>query len=207
MTGNLPGENSVTQWLVALKAEKPAAGDRLWERYVEKLVRLARKKMGHMNKRSVDEDDIVSEVFADFLLGVKDRRFERLLDRNDLWQVLAMLTERKVINHARREHAAKRGNGKVLGESAFVPSGEFSAAPGISQVPGREPSPEFASETVETLARLMGLLENDQLRALARDNLAGYTQLEIARRNGISLPTVQRKLKMIREIWEREFPT
>jgi len=204
---NMSGDHSVTQWLVALKAEESNAGQFLWERYVEKLARLARKKLAQTGRRSVDEEDIVAEVFTAFLSGVKERRFERLSDRDDLWQVLAMLTERKVISHVRRERAAKRGHGNVRGESAFARSPEFSAGPGIHQVAGREPSPEFAAEVAETLGRLLGLLENDLLRALARDNLAGYTQPEMAERNGVSLPTVQRKLKLIRETWQREYST
>jgi DNA-directed RNA polymerase specialized sigma24 family protein len=137
---------------------------------------------------------------------VKDRRFERLNNRDDLWQILTMLTERNVIGHMRREMAAKRGRGRVQGESAFARPAELSAGPGITQVAGREPTPEFAAEVAETLGRLMGRLDNDLLRALARDNLAGYTQQEMAERNGVSVPTVQRKLKLVREIWQREFP-
>jgi DNA-directed RNA polymerase specialized sigma24 family protein len=200
------GEHSVTQWLAALQADQSASGQRLWERYVEKLARLARKKLAHVSRRSADEDDIVAEVFADFLNGVKERRFERLCDRNDLWQILTMLTERKVITHVRREKAAKRGRGRVHGESAFARPADASAGPGINQVAGREPTPEFAAEVAETLGRLMGLLENDLLRALARDNLAGYTQPEMAERHGISLPTVQRKLRLVREMWRGEIP-
>ena len=201
---NISGENSVTQWLAALKAEQSTAGERLWQRYVDKLARLARKNLVHARRRSADEEDIVAEVFTDFLNGVKDGRFERLCDRSDLWQVLTMLTERRLVSHFRREGAAKRGQGRVRGESAFAHPSGLSAGPGINQIAGREPTPEFAFEVAETLARLMRFLENDLLRALARDNLAGYTQQEMAERNGISLPTVQRKLKLVRELWQRE---
>ena len=98
-----------------------------------------------------------------------------------------------------------RGSGRVLGESALVrPGTEQSSACGIAQVAGREPSPEFAAELADTLSHFMKSLDNDMLRTLARDNLAGYTQEEMAKRNGISLPTVQRKLKLIREKWQRE---
>lgn len=128
------GEHSVTQWLSALKAEQSVAGQRIWERYVEKLARLARAKLGQVSRRTADEEDIVAEVFTDFLNGVKDRRFEWLGDRNDLWQILAMLTERKVIGQIRREKAVKRGQGRVHGESAFANAAGLSAGPGINQV-------------------------------------------------------------------------
>jgi len=198
-------EHSVTDWIAALKIDHSMAGQRLWDQYVEKLARLARKKLGRVSRRSIDEDDVVAEVFADFLQGVQEQRFERLNNRNDLWQVLAMLTERKAIGLVRRETAAKRGRSQTRGESAFERrAGEDSAAAGIGQVPGLEPSPAFAAELADLLGHLLRLLDDDMLRALARDNLAGYTQEEMAERNGIALPTVQRKLKLIREKWDRE---
>ena len=198
-------EHSVTDWIAALKQDHSMAGQRLWEQYVEKLARLARKKLGDLPRRAVDEDDVVAEVFADFLQGVQEQRFERLHDRNDLWQVLAMLTERKAIDLIRRETSAKRGGGHIVGESAFEnPSAGSSAAPGICQVPGFEPDPAFAAELTDLLGHLLRLLDNDMLRALARDNLAGYTQEEMAVRNGIALATVQRKLRLIRERWNLE---
>jgi len=201
----MPNEHSVTEWIAALKSDHSIAGQRLWERYVEKLARLARKKLGGVSRRGADEDDVVAEVFADFLQGVQDRRFDRLHDRNDLWQVLAMLTERRAVGLVRRETAAKRGRSQTRGESVFEsPSGEGAATAGIGQVPGLEPNPAFAAELADMLGHLMGLLDDDMLRALARDNLAGYTQEEMAERNGIAVPTVQRKLRLIREKWNRE---
>jgi DNA-directed RNA polymerase specialized sigma24 family protein len=198
-------ENSVSEWLSALKAEDSIAAERLWERYIEKLARLARRKLGVVPRRAADEDDVAAEVFADFLQGVQERRFERLKDRNDLWQILAMLTERNAIGFVRREMAAKRGRGRVHGESAFIKgAAEATSSPGIGQIAGREPTPEFAIEMADTLNHYFQLLDNENLRALARDNLAGYTQAEIAKRHRISIPTVQRKLKLIRAKWQRE---
>ena len=198
-------EHSVTNWIAALKQGNSLAGQRLWEQYVEKLVRLAHMKLGSLPKRAVDEDDVVAEVFTDFLQGVKERRFERLYDRHDLWQVLAMLTERKAIDVIRRETGAKRGGGQIRGDSAFDnQAAGSSAAHGIGQIPGFEPDPAFAVELTDLLGHFLSRLDNDMLRALVRDNMAGYTQEEMATRNGIALATVQRKLKLIRERWNLE---
>ncbi|MBM4092203.1 MAG: hypothetical protein FJ276_22660 [Planctomycetes bacterium] len=58
-----------------------------------------------------------------------------LENREDLWQVLAMLTERRAIAERRRECADKRGGGNNRGESVFEQAGaNGSAAPGIDQV-------------------------------------------------------------------------
>jgi len=197
-------EHSVSNWLKALSAEPRDVSTRIWDRYVEKLARLAKKKLTQSNRRVIDEEDIVLDVFTDFLSGAKEGRFERLNDRHDLWQILAMLTERKVISHLRWEKAAKRGYGTVRGESAFLNVMSGNSSTGISNVASREPTAEFSFDVAETLGQLMGILETDLLRALVRDSLAGYTQQEMAERNRISLPTVQRKMKMVREIWTKE---
>ena len=197
-------ERSVTQWLESLKADRSLAGQRLWERYVEKLARLARRKLGSANRREADEEDIVIEVFTDFLEGLKRGRFSRLADRQDLWQILTMLTERKVIDQRRRQRAAKRGEGKVQGESVLWNVAGSRAHPGIGEIAGLQPTPQFAAEVADNLRTLLEGLPNDLLRELARDSLAGYTQEEMAKRHHLSLPTIQRKLRLIRTQWQPE---
>ena len=59
---------------------------------------------------------------------------------------------------------------------------------------------------VETTERLLGLLDNEELRRIARMRLEGYQNGEIAEQIGRSLPTVERRLKVIREIWKAEGP-
>ena len=203
---NSSGEQSVTQWLVALRADQSTAGEKLWERYVAKLARLARKKLGNSSRRSFDEEDIVIEVFTDFLSGVKDRRFKLLSNREDLWQVLAMLTERAAINQIRRETAAKRGKGHVRGESAFAAPFEESAGPGIQRIAGREPTPEFAAEVADQYRRWMSALGSEELVQLAEWKMEGFTNEEIALKCGRTTRTIERKLSLIRQILVHELP-
>ena len=48
----------------------------------------------------------------------------------------------------------------------------------------------------------MGLLRDDTQREIARLRLEGYENTEIAEKTGVSLRSVERKLKLIRETWE-----
>jgi DNA-directed RNA polymerase specialized sigma24 family protein len=57
---------------------------------------------------------------------------------------------------------------------------------------------------VEAVDRLFGLLDDQELRRIALTKLEGYSNEEIAVEIGRSLPTVERRLKMIREIWKAE---
>ena len=198
-------EESVTAWLDALKAGRSCAEAQLWQRYVEQLVRLARRKLGRTQRRAADEEDVVLSAFAAFLQGVKEGRFTQLEDRDDLWQVLVMLTERKAIGLRRRELAVKRGKGQLRGESALLPahgtSGQHAA---MDAVAGQEPTPAFAAEVTDNLRHLLDRLDDDIQRQIALRKLEGYTNEELAGRLGISLRAVERKLHLIRRKWETE---
>ena len=100
----------------------------------------------------------------------------------------------------RHDNAAKRGGGAVRGESALVaPGGD--GEPGLLQVMGREPSPEFACRVAEEFRHLLDELGDDELRQVALWKMEGYTNAEIAGKLGYVEKTVERKLKVIRTIW------
>jgi hypothetical protein len=49
---------SVTEWLVRLKAGDQAAGQQLWQRYLDPLIRLAERKLGAAPRTMADEEDV-----------------------------------------------------------------------------------------------------------------------------------------------------
>ncbi|MDA1051275.1 MAG: ECF-type sigma factor [Planctomycetota bacterium] len=196
--------DTVTAWLDRLKADDSDAAVDLWHRYVGELIRLARSKLGRSPRRAADEEDVVVSAFDAFFRGVEDGRFSRLNDRDDLWQVLVMLTERKAINQIRRERAAKRGDGRLRGESALAGAHGSSYPNGLGQVAANEPTPEFAAQFREQFGQLLNCLDDDLLRQIAVGKLEGYTNTELAERLNLSLRAVERKLSIIRRRWERE---
>ena len=117
-----------------------------------------------------------------------------------------MLTERTAVDQRRRELAKKRGGGEVLGESAIGrPHQDQSATPGVAQLAGNEPAPEFALQVAEELElRLQALAVDPELRQIALDKLAGYTNAEISQRLRIGVRSVERQLSMIRKIWNED---
>jgi DNA-directed RNA polymerase specialized sigma24 family protein len=68
----------------------------------------------------------------------------------------------------------------------------------------REPSPAYAALLAEESRRLLERLDNEQLRAIALYKLEGHTNDEIAGKLGCERVTVQRKLRLIRQIWGQE---
>jgi DNA-directed RNA polymerase specialized sigma24 family protein len=198
----MSASHSVTCWLQQLKAGDLAAAQPLWERYLTQLVRLARGKLGGARPRAADEEDVALSAFDLFCRGVARNRFPQLSDRNDLWGLLLTLTEHKAIDLVRRERRQKRGGGRVGGESALPhsPEGEH----GIEQVIGPEPTPAFAAQVAEECQRLLDLLDEDELRDIALWKMEGHTNAEIARKLDCAEPTVERRLKLIRNTWKKE---
>src|SRR5690242_10311307 len=139
--------DSVTLWISQLKQGDQSAAQRLWERYVDQLVRLARKKLGRTSRRVADEEDLANAAFAGCIRGIAAGRFPRMNDRNDLWQMLVKVTDRKSVDHHRRARAAKRGGGAVRGDSVFAGKDPHDSSPaGFSQVIDSAPTPAFAAE-------------------------------------------------------------
>jgi DNA-directed RNA polymerase specialized sigma24 family protein len=192
-------ESSVSAWLGPLKEGDPQAAQELWNRYFQKLVRLARKKLEGAPKRMADEEDVALSAFNSFCEGAAQGKFPRLDDRDNLWRVMVVITARKASRFAERERRKKRGGGNLVGESVFA-SGDQDIAAGMQQVVGGEPTPEFAAQFAEEHERLLSLLDED-LRQIAQWKLEGYTNEEVAQKASCGVRTVQRKLNRIRMEW------
>ncbi len=197
-------DDSVSQWIDGLKAGDEAATARLWQRYYRRLVGLARKKLGDSSRRVADEDDVVVSAFRSFCQRAQEDRFPDLRDRDDLWHLIVHITERKAYDQLRDQTRKKRGSGRVAGESTFLDLQASSGGAGINEVAGPEPTAEFTAEMVEAVDRLFDQLADDGLRQIALHKLEGYTNDEIAKKIGRSPPTVKRRLRLIREKWQRE---
>jgi len=197
----MPSAGSVTHWLGLLKAGDHAAAQPLWERYFQHLVRLARARLRGAPKRMADEEDVALSAFDSFCRGAAEGRFPQLVDRNDLGQLLVLITARKAIHLLQHERRQKRGGGKVQGETELAGADE---EPLLAQVIGQEPTPEFAAQVAEECSDLLGRLEDDGLREIAVRKMEGYSNEEIAKQLNCSLSTVERRLRMIRKYLEQQ---
>lgn len=196
-------ERSETYWLEELKAGRLDAASPLWTKYFARLQGLARQKLSGSPRRIADEEDVALSAFHSFCRGVKNDRFRKLATRNDLWQVLAMLTTRKAIRQIERERAQKRGGGRVRGESVFVNrDGEVDPS-GLEQLIGEGPTPEFEAAAEEQFQALLDRLDQPVLREIALLKLEGRSNQAIADRIERNVRSVERKLKLIRSIWSQ----
>lgn len=205
---------SVTDWITHLKAGDEKAAQKLWERYYARLVRLADNCLRELPRRAADEEDVAQVAFAAFFRAIEECRYPQLRCREDLWSLLVEITENKATDLWRRERAEKRGGGKVRGDSAFNNGDSNAEANGLEQLANDDPTPEFAAMLVEQFGDRIGALtpyDDDQrtLRTVALLKLEGYSNVELVEHfqrsnRRVSLRSVERKLKLIRDIWSHE---
>ena len=85
---------SITRCVADLKGGDHAAAQVLWERYFDRLVRLARRRLAISRRTGADadEEDAALSAFDSFCAGLAGGRFPRLEDRDDLWGLLVVIT-------------------------------------------------------------------------------------------------------------------
>jgi RNA polymerase sigma factor (sigma-70 family) len=193
-------DGSVTRWLHLLQGGDSTAAQQLWERYFGRLVKLARKRLHDAPRRAADEEDVALSAFDSFCRGAEAGRFPQLDDRDSLWRLLVVLTARKASRLFRHEGQLKRGGAAHAAETP--PCAE--AEPTLEQVLSREPDPEFAAEAADQFRRLLHLLGDKELEAVALWRMEGYTVEEVGNRLGCAPRSVKRKLQLIRSVWGKE---
>ncbi len=180
---------SVAEWLGRLKVGDRAAVEPLWNRFFSRLVALARGRLP--KARAVrDEEDLALSAFASFCRGAERGRFPRLDDQDDLWRVLLTILQRKVCDQIERDGRLKRG-------AATAPVG-FD----LDLLADGEPTPALAALMADQCEQLLRRLNDETLRQIALWKMEGFTVEEMARKLGVVPRTVERKLRVIRELWE-----
>jgi DNA-directed RNA polymerase specialized sigma24 family protein len=191
---------SITHWIQEIRKGDPVAAQVLWDRYFPELVHLAREKLRGVPRRVADEEDVALSALDSFYRAAQEGRFGELADRNELLRLLLRMTARKAVDLVRRETSQRRGGGQVRGDSGLC---ETESAAGEHPLADRARTPELAATVADECRRLLNQLDPD-LQALALAKMEGYTNEEIAERFQCSTRTVERRLHLIREIWERQ---
>lgn len=197
----MSNQGSVTNLLAQLKqGEASQLQQQLWNRYFEKLVRLARTHLSRRHSQVEDEEDAVLSALNSFFVRLNDGQFPNLNDRTNLWPLLVNITLCKTRNLSRRQGAQKRDARRTV--SATSSSNE--EGNWLEQMADATPSPELAVEAAEEANRLLSILGKESLQQVARMKLDGFTNAEIAAKVGVMERTVERRLVLIRQIWAEQ---
>lgn len=210
-----PSEASVTQWLERVqRGPDSEAAQKLWERYCTRLAAVAKRRLSDLSARCRvgDEADAIQEAFSAFFRRVEKGAYPDCHDRNDLWCLLVKIADNKARQLARGERRAKRGAGRVRGDSVFARQ-NADPADGFDQVADvagelrfsglafEDPDEALVDRILDTLTLCYGSLDEMERNVLGRQ-LQGYTHREIAEQLGCVTRTVERKLKVIRSRWQ-----
>ncbi len=196
----MAAENSVTHWIGELQRGNREAAQHLWEKYFGRLVQLAGQKLRGRPLRVADSEDVALSAVHSAFRGIEAGRYPSLGDRDDLWRLLVVITAHKALRLVRNEGRLKRGGNRTLLTQADAPEGEDAA---IAEILSREPTPEFALEVAEQCQRLLDDLPDEDLRRIAVWKMEGHLNDEIAAELQCATRTVERKLRLIRSIWEK----
>lgn len=175
-----------------MQAGDAAAAQEFWNRFSERLVKLARKRLLRLGASlgRTDEDFALS-AFHQFCHNMAHGQYPDVDNRDSVWRILAVMTMRK-INDGIKYHTAQKRGGVDVGEVAID-----------DEVPDERPTPDLAAELTDEFERLLELLGDPKLERVTLLKLDGHTNEEIADEMQISGRTVQRMLRLIRSIWER----
>lgn len=185
---------SVTVLIHDLPKGDRAALTALWNRYFGSLVRKTRWRLKAIPRLAGDDEDVALSAFDSFFRALENDRFPDLHDREDLWQILVMIAGRKAGKRIRKAKTQIAGGGKVitLGD--------------LTDVLGREPTPDEAAEFADECDRLIAQLKDPTLQTVAQLKLEGYSNEEIASKIDRKPRSVERKLSAIRTVWAKENP-
>ncbi len=196
----MDAEEEFTIWLDRLATGDEAAESLFWERYFERLIRMAKRKFETLPRRAMDEEDVALSAMNSVLRGIQQGQFANLQDSQAIWKLLLTIVSRKITAQRRREFSAKRGGGRQRGESVFAPPPHASrVTEPFNGVVDRQPSPDLVAILHDTTQQFLERLNDPQLERILTLTLEGCTPKEIAEQLGVVPATVLRKLKLIRE--------
>jgi DNA-directed RNA polymerase specialized sigma24 family protein len=196
----MSGDKSVTRWIAELQQGNRDAAQHLWEQYFAQIVRFAAQKLGGRSRRAVDEEDVALSAMYTALRKIEAGDYPNVNDRTDLWRLLMVITAHKAMHLARDEGRKKRGGNRVVLNDADSPEGEEAA---IEHILSREPTPQFALEMAEQCESLLESLPDQRLRQVAIWKMEGHSNEDIAVQLHCTARTVERKLNLIRRIWNK----
>jgi DNA-directed RNA polymerase specialized sigma24 family protein len=195
---------SVSDWIDKVKLGHDSAAAKLWGRYFPKLLSLARFKLLGTPCRVADEEDIVVTAFQSFLRRTRAGDYPFLCNRGGLWKLLATITAHKACNYIRSEKSQKRGSGQVLTAPMIADLRYSLVHETLMNLASNDPSPDVCAMLADSLNRLLSLLGDDELREIALSKLNGMSNEEVAETLQRSVPTIERRLRLIRDAWQRE---
>ncbi|MEO1528446.1 MAG: ECF-type sigma factor [Planctomycetota bacterium] len=171
-----------------------SAANQLFDRYVDRLIRLARTRLSNRMQRRIEPEDVVQSAYRSFFRKAGENQYT-LQQSGDLWKLLATITLFKVRGQVEFHTAKKRG---VYAEESTGGNDEVSEYRIRPEAVAEDPTPEDATAVVEQVQSVMQRLDPQQRQILElalQNHDVDHISQEIQR----SGRTVRRALQQIRD--------
>jgi RNA polymerase sigma-70 factor (ECF subfamily) len=165
------------------------AATELFDRYVQRLMGLVRKRLSPKLTRRIDPDDVLQSAYLSFFMRARDGRFD-INESGELWRLLAAIAINKVLLNARYHRAGKR---RITQEES-VADGSVYGVP-VSAL-SKQPTPEEAAIMTEELTREMAEF-SPLKRQIVQMWLQGFSVAEIAVALNCTRRMAQRTLQQL----------
>jgi RNA polymerase sigma factor (sigma-70 family) len=171
------------------------AAQQLFERYVDRLVALARRRLSPSLASRVDPEDVVQSVFRTFFVRLQDGQFQ-LEQQDDLCKLLVRITIHKTLRQVAYQKAAKRNPSAEAGQ-------ENTEREELYAVLDREPTPDEAVVFLDQLEHFLKKLKPEERRILEM-KVQGFKNEEICQELKIYDRKIRRILERVQELAEQE---
>jgi RNA polymerase sigma-70 factor (ECF subfamily) len=166
------------------KAGSESAATELFDRYCEKLMGMARRRIGQRMASRIDPEDVIQSAFRTFFSRVRNDEFT-FEGESDLFKLLVRLTVNKTLRQIAHHRAAKRDPGKEAGQG----SGEDDVFRSLTAC---DPSPDVEVALVDEFERFLSQFSEFDRKVLEM-KLQGNSSAEIA----AALGSYERKIRRV----------
>jgi RNA polymerase sigma-70 factor, ECF subfamily len=167
------------------------AARKIVERYLDRLLHLARGRISQRLASRVDPEDIVQSVFRTFFVRLKGGQFV-FQDEDDLCKLLMRITLHKTLRQVAFHKAAKRDPNLETNQ------GDWRREQLLALL-DKEPSAEATVTFLDQLEHFLEQLE-PQTRQIIEMRLQGYTNDEIAKELSIYDRKIRRAVERVRDL-------
>ena len=184
--------SSVTRWIHSFQEDgDKSAANKLFEYLYFRMKRLAAK---HYSGNTYDSDDVANSAIANLFISIREGKYDEIADRDQLWKLAAVITLNKARNRARYEKAEKRVERGQQIELSDESLAELSRA---------HEDPHFQALVKEECHKLIESIKRKEVKLVALLRIEGYTTEEIAKHLKCTRRSVQRRLSLIKAVWNK----
>jgi RNA polymerase sigma factor (sigma-70 family) len=171
------------------RAGNEDAARQIFDRYVDRLMAVARHRISERLQSRFGPEDVVQSVFRTFFSHARDGEFS-ISNQDDLCRLLMRITVHKALSQVAFHKAAKRDAGRELDQGPL---------PGdrVQQLLDHHPGPAEAESLVDELVHFVNQLRPAD-RQILEMRMQGYTNDVIASKLQVSDRQIRRIMERIR---------